>query len=429
VRPLAARLATIARRAVADCEAGALVERALAGRGGAPFVVGAGKAVEAMAEGARRALGDRARFGPLIAKDLGLPYDMHALQDSDMHAGLQDEISAWIMRASHPLPDERGARATERLLAFLAARGADGEGVLLLSGGASALLAAPVEGLTVEDLRAATRALLDGGLPIAEVNAVRKHLGRALGGRLALATAARLEVLALSDVIGDDPTVIGSGPAAPDPGTFAEALAAARRAGVTGRPLAWLERGVRGLEEETPKPGDPRFDRVRHRILATPRTLRERAAARAAEAGLAPLVVEELVAGDVGVLARRYADQVGALAPRGVLVAVGEPTVRVRGRGRGGRAQQLALDVALRLAGSRFAFVALGSDGSDGPTDAAGAAVDGETIAEASRAGFDPRRALDDNDAYPLLDAAGALLRTGATGTNLLDLHLLAIAA
>jgi glycerate 2-kinase len=397
-------LEEVARRAIAACGGAALTEAALRGRAGAPWMVGAGKAVGAMAAGARRALGARFRAGPLIGK--------HAAEG--------------VTVAGHPLPDERGARAAEALLAFVRARGDGEEVVVLLSGGASALIGAPVDGISLPALRAATETLLAGGAAIAEINVVRRHIGRALGGRLAAATRATVEVLALSDVIGDEPAAIGSGPASADPSTFADALAVAERYGIVGEVRDYLGRGARGGEEETPKPGDPRLGRATHRILATPATLRARAVEEARAAGLRAEEVGRLVDGDVEAVAAEIAGAAAVLPTGAARIAVGEPTVRLRGKGRGGRAQQLALGVARAIAGTPLLFAAVGSDGSDGPTDAAGAVVDGETWQRARGLGLDPAAALDGNDAWPLLDAVGALVRTGPTGTNLLDLHLLA---
>ncbi|MSP61676.1 MAG: DUF4147 domain-containing protein [Myxococcales bacterium] len=408
------RLVGVARAAIAACGGDALTEAALRGRTGSPWIVGVGKASGAMAEGARRALGARFRCGPLIGKEIG--------QEIGQDAG---PAQIPVLRAGHPLPDERGVAATHALCDFLAALGPDEEVVLLLSGGASALLAATVEGVSLAGLRAATLTLLRGGATIRELNAIRRHVGRALGGRLALGTAAQIEVLALSDVVGDDAAAIGSGPASPDPSTFVEALAVAERYGVAGDVRAELERGARGERAETPKPGDPRLARVRYRILATPATLLGCAAEAVRQDGLIARVDPAPVEGALEEVAARYAARARGLARGTVLLAVGEPTVRVRGHGQGGRSQQLALAMAERLAGSDAAFLAIGSDGSDGPTDAAGAVVDGGTWETARALGLDPAGALEGCDAYPVLDAVGALIRTGETGTNLLDLHLL----
>ncbi len=341
---------------------------------------------------ARGALRWPVKVGPLIGKfpEPGLP----------------------IQLGGHPLPDERSVAATERLLQFLVQRTADEEVIFLLSGGASALMGAPLSPLTLPMIRQATEQLLRSGASIQEINTVRRHWGQALGGQLALATSARLRVLALSDVVGDDPATIGSGPASPDPTTVADAVAVAAHRGIAIDEFA-----------ETPKPGDPRLARASVEIIATPASLREAAAKAAAVLGLAVFAESTLVTGDIDALAQKYFDLAHSLPAHTIYIAVGEPTVRVRGSGKGGRSQQLALTVARQIAGLNCAFAAVGSDGNDGPTDAAGAIIDGSTWNSAWTLG--PDRALGDCDSYPLLDAIGALVRLGPTGTNLLDLHLL----
>ncbi|HEX2573766.1 MAG TPA: DUF4147 domain-containing protein [Polyangia bacterium] len=402
IDPLAAARETLTRVGGA-----ALVRAALAAEAHAVetvFVAGVGKAVGAMAEGALAALGDRVRLGVLIGKH--------------PHEGLPVHL------AGHPVPDERGVAATGALLRWLGERAPTDEVVLLLSGGASALLAAPVVGVPLASLQAATARLLAEGAAIAEINTVRRHLGQALGGRMAAATRAAVQTLVLSDVIGDDPAAIGSGPVSADPTSFMDALAIARRHGLDEAVCAYLERGARGEVEETLKPGDPRLGRVRYRILANPITLRDTAQAVLQAGGWSVTAEPTLAAGDVLELAARYAEEARSLAPGSALLSVGEPTVVVRGGGRGGRAQHLALAVARGIAGSGARFLALGSDGSDGPTEAAGALVDGATWARARVLGYDPEAHLDRSDSHPLLDALGALVRTGPTGTNLLDLHV-----
>ena len=416
----ATALERIARRAIAASNGSVFVEAALLDHRGTPWIVGVGKAVGAMAEGARRALGMRFRSGPLIGKHVG-----------------PDGID--VIVAAHPLPDVRGVKAARALLEFVHGRRGEEEIVLLLSGGASALLAAPVGGVSLAGLRAATDGLVRAGARIDEVNCVRRHLGLALGGRLAIATRARVVVLALSDVVGDDPAAIGSGPASPDPSTVADALGVMRAFDLAGEVRDLLEHGA---IHETPKPGDPRFSRVDYRLLATPVTLRERAAAEARAEGIEVRVETPLVTGEVEAVAARYLAIADTLAPGEILVAVGEPTVPMRGGpdsmgisnkmsrarfpGRGGRAQHLALLVARAIAERPLAFLAIGSDGTDGPTDDAGALVDGATVSHARSLGFDVDLALAGMNSSSLLGAAGALLRTGPTGTNLCDLHLLA---
>lgn len=404
---VARRLLAIAHEAFARCSGDRLVREALQGRARAPLIVGAGKAVGAMADGAWAALGHRFRPGPLIGK----------------HPG---PIGIDVVIANHPLPDARGEHATQALLEELHRLPEEDEVLLLLSGGASALLAGPIDGVSMEALRKGTEQLLRCGAPIAEINTVRRHLGIALGGKLALATRAHIEVLALSDVIGNRAHDIGSGPASGDPTSFAEALYLAQRCGLGDDLVGALKRGVQGQLPENPRPDDPRLTRVVHRLLASPETLRATALELAIAAGFAAEAIDPLVEGDVHDLAQRYGELARRL-PRGhLLVAVGEPTVCMQREGRGGRCQQLALLFARAVQGLPVLLCAVGSDGSDGPTDAAGAIVDGSTWAIAIQRNLDPDGALSNNDAYPLLDALSVLVRTGPTGTNLLDLHLLA---
>jgi len=401
-------LERVAREAIASLHGARLVERALGGRApGAVRVWAVGKAAAAMAEGAASALGGELDGGLVIAK-----------ADARVDARLKFFVAA------HPLPDERGVIAARALLDDARARHAGERALLLLSGGTSALLAATVPPATLDTLRAATKALLFGGASIGELNVVRRHLGAALGGRLAAATEAALEVLALSDVVGDDPAAIGSGPASPDPSTVDDALEIARRYRLPAEIGAAI-----AAAGETPKRDHPAFARVHHRILASPLALAAVAAEAARAHGLVAVERAGLVEGALEDFAAELTAAAERLSAGEALIAVGEPTVRVRGDGLGGRAQHLALAMARALAGRGFAFVACGSDGSDGPTDAAGGAVDGDTWRDAERRGLAPERALARFDAHPLLDAAGAAIRTGSTGTNLTDLYLLARAA
>lgn len=323
--------------------------------------------------------------------------------------------------AAHPIPDGRSVAAAETLLAAARAVPAGERALLLLSGGASSLVAAPVEGLGLDELQAATQALLGAGASIHQINVVRRHLTRLGGGKLAAACPGAIDVLALSDVAGDDPATIGSGPASPEPASRDEASAIARRYGVGAAALRALER-----VGDNPRADHPAFARGSYRVLASPSTLRDEAAAAAAAAGYRVTVRQALVAGDVGELAVELAARADRLAPGELFISVGEPTVRVRGGGLGGRAQQLALALSGPLAGGDCALVAVGSDGRDGPTDAAGAAVDGDTAAALARAGIDAAAALAACDAHPALAAVGATIAAWATGTNLTDLYLLA---
>lgn len=379
------RLEAAARAAIAACDGGAAVARALSGPHWRYVHVWAvGKAAAAMARD----------FGGALVIDPRV--------------------------AGHPIPDARSVAAGERLLAAARAVPADERALLLLSGGASALVAAPVAGLSLDGLQAATRALYLGGASIAELNLVRRHLTRLGGGKLAAACAGAVDVLALSDVAGDDPAVIGSGPASPEPGDRAAALAVARRYRVPDEALAALERAG-----DNPRAGDPIFARGIYRVLASPATLRDEAARALAAAGLTPVVRAELVDGDVEDFAVELMERGAALAHGQVFVAAGEPTVQVRGGGLGGRAQHLALSLAAPLHGRDLAFVALGSDGRDGPTDAAGAAVDGRTLPRLAARGLDAAAALARSDSHRALAAVGATIPSWPTGTNLTDLYLL----
>ena len=344
-----------------------------------------------------------------------------------------------LREAGHPVPDARSEDAGREALRFAARVPPDAVLLVLLSGGTSSLLAAPAEGLDLADLAATTRLLLASGAPIDELNTVRKHLSAVSGGRLALATPARrVCVLALSDVEGDRFDVIGSGPCAPDPSRYRDALEVLEQRGVLGEvpePVrGHLEAGVRGERPETPDGAEAALSRVRHVLLASNRTALGGAHAAAEREGFAAVVVSEELRGEARVAGARLAGLVIATRSRAAagardrrrptcLLAGGETTVTLRGGGKGGRSQELALAAALCLAGDpTAALLAAGTDGSDGPTDAAGAFVDGGTVERAREAGLDARAALDANDSYPFFEGEGGLLRSGPTGTNVRDL-------
>lgn len=397
-------LVEAARRSIGALCGQGLVRAALAGSAQGPCAVWAvGKAAPAMARGAADALGKALASGLVIARaPMGGEWVPAPLA---------------LLEAAHPFPDERSVRAADTLLDAARALAPSERAILLLSGGASSLIGAPVEGLSLTALSAATRALLERGAPIGEINVVRRHLGRALGGRLAQACTGRLLVLAISDVAGDDLATIGSGPAAPDPSTREQALAIARRYALS----AELQRALDSAGE-TPKPDDPIFSRVTSRVLAGPESLRATAAAELRALGFSVRVRERLVSGSVESFAAELGAVAGELAPGVALVAVGEPTVTVRGSGSGGRAQHLALLVARAIAGTDLLFLALGSDGSDGPGGAgaaAGAIVDGDSYCPESE------QALADYDSHSHLAKRGCTIVTGPTGTNLTDQFIL----
>jgi glycerate 2-kinase len=383
-------------------------------------VVGAGKAAAAMAAALHAILADRLSGGLAVTK-----YDHASLGAGPIE----------LVEAGHPLPDQAGVAAAERMAQLLAG-GTERDLVLaIISGGGSALLALPAAGISLADLQATTGLLLRSGATIGEMNAVRKHLSQVKGGGLArLAAPSPLIGLILSDVVGDPLDAIASGPTAPDPTTFADAWAALERYDLAERVPApvrdRLQAGRHGDLVETPKPGDPVFDRVQNVIISSNRLAAEAAVLEAQAWGLNALLLSTFIEGEARQVARVAAALAKELAyhdrpvPRpACLVWGGETTVTVYGAGRGGRNQELALAAALALDGvPNVLLAALGTDGTDGPTDAAGAVVTGETAARARALGLDAATHLTNNDAYSLFDALGDLLRTGPTGTNVNDL-------
>jgi hydroxypyruvate reductase len=381
---------------------------------GPVHVLAVGKAAAAMAHAAASRFALKVRAGLVVVPE-------------------GSSVAAWdrlrVMTAGHPLPTLESVRAGEAALALASATGPDTRLVVLLSGGTSALLAAPATSLTLADKHAATRALLDAGADITALNTVRKHCSRVKGGGLlrAAARAAGVWTLVLSDVLGDDLATIGSGPTVADPTTFADALAVLDRLDLRTRvPSAvvrHLESGVRGEVAETVKTGEPMLARSRTIVIGNNATAVAAARRTAESLGYATVVLPALI-GDAAEAGRSIAARLRALPGKqaSALVAGAEPTVQVVPGGRGGRAQHLALAAALALGDTPSVVLAAGTDGVDGPTDAAGALVDGTLVARARTHGIDLAAALERTDSHPVLDALGALLRTGPTGTNVSDL-------
>ena len=379
------------------------------------LVFGCGKASGAMAAAVERTLGRRITEGLVVVKD-----------------GYTVATARVVLReAGHPVPDARGQAAAEEIVRRVRSAGADDAVLFLVSGGGSALTPAPVRPITLAEKQETTRLLLGAGATINELNAVRKHLSLFKGGQLARAAApATLISLILSDVIGDPLDVIASGPTAPDPTTFAEALTVLERRGVgylvPAAVRARLEAGARGEVEETPKPGDRAFERVTNVVIGNNALVVDAAAAEARRLGYRAEVLTRSLQGEAREVALELVARARALPPRSCLIAGGETTVTVRGRGRGGRCQEFALAAALQLRpDDRVVVLAAGTDGTDGPTDAAGGIADAETVTRGERAGQAALAALDDNDAYTFLSAADDLVVSGPTNTNLLDLYLL----
>jgi glycerate 2-kinase len=379
------------------------------------LVLGAGKAGAAMARSVEAMLGSRVSEGFIVVKD---GYRLPAARIE-------------IAEAGHPVPDSRGVAASARLLALAGAATADDLVLFLVSGGGSALTPAPAPPVTLEEKQAVTRLLLAAGATINELNAVRKHLSRFKGGLLARAAApATVLTLALSDVIGDPLDVIASGPTAPDSTTYAEALAVLERRGVVDRTAGSvrerLRAGARGEIPETPKRGDPVFEHVTNLVIGNNTLVVDAAAAEAARLGYRPHVLTRSLQGEARDVARELLGRARAMPGPACLIAGGETTVTVRGSGRGGRCQEFALAAALQLeAAEDLVVLAAGTDGTDGPTNAAGGLVDAGTAARGRAAGLDAARMLADNDAHALLTASGDCVVTGPTNTNLLDLYLI----
>ena len=378
------------------------------------FLLGAGKASGAMAAAAEEVAGDRVAGGFVVVKD---GYGGHLRRVE-------------IAEAGHPVPDARGLAASARLLEVARSAGEGDLVLFLVSGGGSALTLAPAPPITLAEKQEVTRLLLASGAAIGELNAVRKHLSAFKGGQLARAAApAAVLTLALSDVIGDPLDVIASGPTAPDPTTFADALEVLARRGLSGRVppsvARRLEAGRAGEIRETPKPGDPLFERVANVVIGNNALVTDAAAATARRLGYRTDLTTRELQGEARDVAREFVARARRLPPPACLIAGGETTVTVRGPGKGGRCQEFALAAALELEPTdRITILAAGTDGTDGPTDATGAIVDAGSIARGSAAGADARRALADNDAYRFLRASDDLLVSGPTRTNLLDLYV-----
>ncbi|MEM2904963.1 MAG: glycerate kinase [Candidatus Bathyarchaeia archaeon] len=390
------------------------------------LVVGAGKASGLMAQAVEEILGDRVEGGLINV--------LHGTVSSFRTKRIK------MNGAGHPLPDEAGREGARAILEI--ARSAGGGDLLLclISGGGSALMPLPVEGVPLADKQALTTQLLKCGANIEEVNAVRKHISQLKGGQLARAAfPATVVSLILSDVVGDPLGSIASGPTSPDPTTFQDAVEVLRRYGVWGKApssiRAYLERGLRGEAPETPKPGDPFLSRVHNVIIGNNRLAAEAALMEARRHGLNGLLLSSLVEGEARHVGSVYAGIACEVAASGhpvsrpaAIVAGGETTVTVTGSGRGGRNQEVALAAALKIRGSSGVVVAsLGTDGLDGPTDAAGALVDGQTVDRAREARLDPLRALAENDSYTFFKALGDLVFTGPTMTNVNDLAVMVV--
>ena len=389
---------------------------------GRTVVVGAGKAAASMARAVEEHWPRDKPLAGLVVTRYG-----HGLPLSRIE----------VVEASHPVPDDAGEKAAVRILDLAASLGEDDLLLVLVSGGGSALLSLPAEGVSMADLKAVTRELLACGAPIEDINTVRKHLSRIQGGRLAAMTRARVLALIVSDVTGDDPTHIASGPCAADPTTFADAIAVLERFGVRAPASvdARLERGAAGREAETPKPGDPALARAENRVVATAHASLEAAADHLRGKGITPLVLGDSVTGEASEVAKVYAALAREVRVHGeparapvALVSGGETTVTVRGKGRGGRCTEFLLSLAIALGGQERTWaLACDTDGIDGSEDNAGAILAPDSLARAARRGLEPKKLLAQNDGYGFFSALDDLVVTGPTRTNVNDFRVILV--
>ncbi len=387
---------------------------------GRTLVIGAGKAGASMALAVER-------HWPAGASLEGVVITRHG------HGLPTERIK--VIEAGHPVPDEAGEVGAREILRKVKGLGPDDLLLALISGGGSALLSLPAEGVSMDALKATTRELLKSGARIEEINTVRKHISAIQGGRLAGACKAPVLALVISDVTGDDPTHIASGPCAPDPTTYADALAVLERHGVSAAPsvLQHLTRGKSGEIPETPKPGDPLFSRVENRVVATARLALGAAEDFFHSHGIRTRNLGDLITGEAREVASAQEALARQIAGRGeppvAIVSGGECTVTVRGGGRGGRCTEFLLALAIGLDGlPKVQAIACDTDGIDGSEDNAGAVLLPDSLSRAARRGVDARKLLADNDAYGFFSSLGDLVETGPTRTNVNDYRAILIA-
>ena len=389
---------------------------------GRTLVVGAGKAAASMALAVERHWGAASPLEGIV-----ITRYVHGLPLQRIR----------VVEAGHPVPDEKGESAAREILSLARGLGEDDLLLVLVSGGGSSLLALPVDGVAMADLKAVTRGLLASGAPIQDMNTVRKHLSLIQGGRLAAATRARVLALVISDVTGDDPTHVASGPTVADPTTYRDALEILERfAVVAPRSIAaYLARGAAGEVADTPKPGDAAFARVDSRVIATAHASLVAAADFVKRQGVTPVVLGDSVTGEAAEVAKVYAalareirEHSQPFAPPVALISGGETTVTLRGKGRGGRCTEFLLSLAVALDGRGDAWaLACDTDGIDGSEDNAGAVLTPDALQRAAALGIAPKRMLAQNDGYGFFAALGDLVVTGPTRTNVNDYRIILV--
>ena len=387
-------------------------------------VIGAGKASAAMARAMEETLDERLNSGLVITKH--------------NHALPLDKVQ--VIEAGHPVPDEAGFRGARQIVRFLEQVDEKDLVFYLISGGGSALLPYPHEGLTLEDKQDVTKILLEVGANIHEINTLRKHLSRVKGGRLAkVAYPATLISLILSDVIGDDLDSIASGPTVPDHSTFADCMDILDKYQITDRlpsvVVDILKKGTHGQIEDTPKAGDPAFERTQNLIIGSNILAVKAAEKKAGELGYNPLIFSTFIEGETRDVARVHAAIAKEILSSGnpikrpaCVISGGETTVIIHGKGKGGRNQEFSLAAAMDIHGlGNVVVLSGGTDGTDGPTDTAGAIADGTTISRARKLGLNPDHYLHENDSYHFFEALNDLIITGPTYTNVMDLRVVLV--
>jgi hydroxypyruvate reductase len=388
------------------------------------YVTGGGKASAPMAKALEEILGERISGGLIVVK-----YDF-----TEPLKFLE------IMEAAHPLPDGKGVEGARRILELLQGAGEKDLILSLISGGGSALLPLPAGGITLAEKQAMTRMLLECGASIGEINAVRKHISLSKGGQMARAAFPATTInLMLSDVVGDRLDVIASGPFVPDSSTFGDAWSILEKYRLKTAPAAvreYLEKGMKGEAEETPKNGDPVFKNVRNFVIGSNILALEAAEQQARKLGYNTVILSSMVEGETREVAHVHTAIAKEILATGrpvpapaCLISGGETTVAIRGKGTGGRNQEFCLASAVDISDLplRVVVASGGTDGNDGPTDAAGAVVDSLTYRRGKELGMNPEAYLDDNDAYPFLEKTGDLLITGPTKTNVMDVRFVLV--
>jgi glycerate 2-kinase len=385
-------------------------------------VVGAGKGGATMAQGVEEVLGGRLEGGLVVVK-YGYTANLNKIK---------------IVEGGHPIPDEAGQRGAGELLEIVTGLGKADLVLCLISGGGSALLPAPVKGVGLAEKQEATKVLLESGATIHEINAIRKHLSRIKGGWLAkVAAPATMITLVLSDVIGDDLDVIASGPTVGDRSTFSDCLSVIEKYQLNDQipsaVITHLRKGTEGTVPETPKPDDPIFRKGFNLIVGSNIQCLEAAALKAQAMGYQTLILSSLVEGETrevakvhGAILKETLRSGKPLAPPACIISGGETTVTIRGKGKGGRNQEFTLACGMVIAGWEGAVVfSAGTDGTDGPTDAAGAFADWQMVERAREMGLDPLTALQENNSYLFFERLGDLIITGPTNTNVMDVRIL----